>query len=105
MKAVFTVSPSAPTANRSSPPVRTGRCASGMPPTGRTVGILRGHEGSVYSVASSPDGKRTVSGGDDMAVRIWDTATGRQIQALTGHEDAVNSVTFSHDGKRDRLRQ
>ena len=40
--------------------------------TGAALGEpLRGHTGSVNSVAFSPDGKRLVSGGDNGTVRIW----------------------------------
>lgn len=35
------------------------------------VRLLRGHTGSVNSVAFSPDGKRIVSTSDDHTVRIW----------------------------------
>jgi WD40 repeat protein len=33
---------------------------------------MTGHTGWVFSVASSPDGNRIVSGGGDNALRLWD---------------------------------
>lgn len=60
---------------------------------------LRGHEGEVYTVAVSPDGRVIASGGRDRTARLWDTATGRQIAVLTGHGDCVNDVAFSPDGQ------
>jgi WD40 repeat protein/serine/threonine protein kinase len=61
---------------------------------------LRGHTGSVYSVAFSPDGKRLVSGSEDHTVKVWDAVTGQETLTLRGHSGPVYSVAFSPDGKR-----
>lgn len=58
---------------------------------------LRGHEGPVYYVAYSPDGKQIASAGGDKTVRIWDAGTGDELLALT-HPAAVGRVLFSPDG-------
>jgi WD40 repeat protein len=76
--------------------------------TGQAIGKPTVYQGSGISVAFSPDGKRIVSGGEDM--RIWDVTTGQPIdKPLTGHENPsgsmetsvalVTSVAFSPDGK------
>ena len=43
---------------------------------------LRGHSGSVHSVAYSPDGKHIVSGSDDRTVKIWGARTGEEVRVV-----------------------
>ena len=43
---------------------------------------MTGHSGNVLSVASSPDGKRVVSGSADNFVKIWDIATGAEVNSF-----------------------
>ena len=46
---------------------------------------LNGHDGPVYSVAFSPDGRRVATAADDRTARIWDVETGRELHRLIGH--------------------
>jgi dipeptidyl aminopeptidase/acylaminoacyl peptidase len=55
--------------------------------------------GPIFSVAESPDGTILAAGGQDGAIRFWETATGKELRALTGHSERVKSVAFSTDGK------
>lgn len=61
--------------------------------------IQTGHNGSVNSVAISPNGRTIVSGSDDKTIRLWDKVTGKEIRRLQGHTYEVNSVAISPDGQ------
>jgi len=63
------------------------------------VATLKGHEGSVWSVTFSPDGKFLASGSEDYTVKVWEVGSWREVATLKGHGSVVKSVTFSPDGK------
>jgi len=67
--------------------------------TGEQLAVLRGHEGSVSTVAFSPDGRRVLTSSLDDTARVWDTATGKEIFKLEGHSDDILRATYSPDGK------
>ena len=53
----------------------------------------------IRSVALTPDGRITASGGDDSFVHYWDISTGECFRICKGHAQTVLSVAFSPDGK------
>jgi WD40 repeat protein len=61
---------------------------------------LRGHTGSVYGVAYSPDGTTLATAGGDGTVRFWDSATGTQRRVLRAHAKGAVSLAFAPDGAR-----
>jgi WD40 repeat protein len=66
---------------------------------GERLATLRGHTGSVVSVAFSRDDKLIASGSTDRTARVWEIATGREIRKVTGG-DVMASVEFDATGTR-----
>src|SRR5262249_2496788 len=71
--------------------------------TGRELLTLRGHAGSVRSVAFNADGTRLVSTessdvGKASAVKVWDAVAGRELLTLRGLTGRALSAAFSADG-------
>src|SRR5581483_4334185 len=64
------------------------------------------HAGWVRKVVPTPDGRRLVSVGDDMLVKVWDAATGKPVVSLAGHApqtpegylSALYALAVSPDG-------
>ena len=55
------------------------------------------HQGGVYSVAFSPDGRRLVSAADT-TVRVWEAASGRPLLRIRAHGGRALAAWFLPDG-------
>lgn len=67
---------------------------------GRQVRVFKGHNGSIVSVAFSPDGRTALSGGFSEAI-LWDMATGRTLRKFTDSspDSGLIYVAYSFDGR------
>ena len=50
----------------------------------------------------SGDGKRVVSGSDDMTVRVWDVETGECLKVMEGHTKGAHGLCVFGGGERGR---
>jgi len=56
------------------------------------------HQGPVFAVAFSPDGKWVATGGVDKTARVMEAATGEEVWYLA-YQNWVTAVALSPDGK------
>ncbi|KIJ14345.1 hypothetical protein PAXINDRAFT_50616, partial [Paxillus involutus ATCC 200175] len=66
---------------------------------GEQEGTSMVHEGGVYGLAVTKDGKRILSGGGDR-ITIWDVETHERIEEWAGHTTKIRCIALSPD---DRL--
>lgn len=59
----------------------------------------RQHPHPVNTVAFTPDGKWLLTGGDDLAVKVWEVATGKLVLRFDGSDSSVEQVAASPDGR------
>jgi WD40 repeat protein len=66
----------------------------------RFVDALRGHQGTVLSMAFSRDDKKVATACEDGKVRIWSVPEWQLLKTLEGHSGPVHWAEFSPDGTR-----
>ncbi len=86
--------------NKESPVARRKHAPEPIIPVAALERAIKGHSGSIHSVAASPDGKWAVSGSGDKSIKIWDLEKGECRATLRGSTGAVISVAVTPDGKR-----
>ncbi|MEO0015222.1 MAG: hypothetical protein RLZZ535_3611 [Cyanobacteriota bacterium] len=57
------------------------------------------HEGLIFSLVLSNDGKTLFSSSGDQTIRAWNTSTGEFKFALTGHTDLVLSLAITYSDR------
>jgi WD40 repeat protein len=65
-----------------------------------TISAYRGHTGTVFAVAWSPDGTRIASEGNDGTIQVWEASRGYRLLTFTGHTAPVRGVAWSPDSTR-----
>lgn len=60
---------------------------------------LRGHSGSVTSVAATADGRRAVSASRDGTIRMWCLESGAELRRISAHYDRVSTVCLLPGGR------
>ncbi len=68
------------------------------------LATLIGHEGPIFGIAYSPDGRLLATGGADGVVRLWDVSDAASVrlvrELIHPNPGGVNMVVFSPDGRR-----
>src|SRR5262245_57948448 len=57
------------------------------------------HNGPVFAVVFSPDGRTLYSGGDDHLVRVWDVRARKELPPFEGHMAGVLALALTADGR------
>jgi WD40 repeat protein len=67
---------------------------------GKKVALAGGHDSWVFSLAFSPDGERTYSGGGDGRVVAWETAAAspKPVRTIEAHRGWIRAMAVSPDG-------
>lgn len=68
--------------------------------TGEALWRVEAHNGTIWSIAVSPDDRFLLTGSDDSAVAIWDAASGAAINKYWEHSTVVRSVRWLSDNRR-----
>jgi WD40 repeat protein/tRNA A-37 threonylcarbamoyl transferase component Bud32 len=61
---------------------------------------LPAHDGAIFHLAYSPDGRYLASGSADRSVKLWDARSYAEVKSLRGHAGMIYGLAFRPDSKR-----
>src|SRR5262249_42205742 len=68
-------------------------------PTGAQRRLLRQHDGPVFSLSWSPDGRVLAPAGHDRTVKVWARDRSDEPRILRGHTGQVLALAYAPDGQ------
>lgn len=68
--------------------------------SGKCLRELRGHEGDLWRLSFTPDGRYVIGGSIDHKIYIWETTSGNLFRVLSGHTQPISSLAISADSRR-----
>lgn len=69
-------------------------------PQGIHTHTLKGHRGSVFSLALDLEEEFLVSGDSYGTIKTWDIAAGKSLKTISGHNGTIRSIKFSPDSSK-----
>jgi WD40 repeat protein/tRNA A-37 threonylcarbamoyl transferase component Bud32 len=68
--------------------------------SGKELRRLSGHDGAIYDLAFSSDGRYLASASADRRVKLWEARSYTEVKSLRGHASVVRAAAFRADSKR-----
>ncbi len=65
----------------------------------KPLGTVFEHQGPIYAMAISPDGKWIATGGENNNARLWNADDGTPVRPPMQHLESVLALAFSRDGR------
>ena len=65
----------------------------------RELQRFSGHQDRVRCLATSPDGKRVISGADDQTIRVWDIQSAKELLKISLFRQWPSSIAVTADGR------
>ncbi len=69
------------------------------PSTGKRLHRFQRHEGAIWAVSFSLNGRIIATTGDDHTIRIWNPLTGEELHRLVSHQSIVGPIAFLSHGQ------
>jgi len=65
----------------------------------RELKNMLGHKEPIRDVAVTKDGKKALTCGEDMTIRVWDLGTGKEVKVIEGHQGFTWQLGLTADEK------